>query len=191
MPDKTALWPGDDRVKLLHAQSEGRPNLAPDLAVPPAGVLAFRGWSKTAHDYAVDPQRGQAVTSGLHHHAVLNRSLDEVEARLYALDAPAPDPHGDEADRQTARQAHQDLVVERVRLETHRRLLLAALLKIERGTYGICEECRQPIGAKRLDATPWVAFCLGCQTAAEIREDRARRMARPPAGPEIEDEGAA
>jgi len=38
-----------------------------------------------------------------------------------------------------------------------------ALKKIEDGTYGICENCRQPIDAKRLEIMPEARLCLKCQ----------------------------
>jgi DnaK suppressor protein len=39
----------------------------------------------------------------------------------------------------------------------------AALQRIEQGTYGICENCGQPINEKRLEALPWASLCLKCQ----------------------------
>ena len=38
-----------------------------------------------------------------------------------------------------------------------------ALLRVEEGTYGICQECEEPISAKRLQALPWAKFCVRCQ----------------------------
>ncbi len=39
----------------------------------------------------------------------------------------------------------------------------AALERLKRGEYGICEECDEPISAKRLTAVPWTRYCLHCQ----------------------------
>ncbi|HEV8459779.1 MAG TPA: TraR/DksA C4-type zinc finger protein [Gaiellaceae bacterium] len=36
----------------------------------------------------------------------------------------------------------------------------AALLRIEEGTYGVCEICGKPIGEERLAAIPWTRFCI-------------------------------
>src|SRR2546421_12777901 len=33
-----------------------------------------------------------------------------------------------------------------------------ALRRIERGTYGICHGCEEPISGKRLDAVPWAKY---------------------------------
>jgi len=38
----------------------------------------------------------------------------------------------------------------------------AALARIEKGTFGICEECGKPIEVKRLDALPYAALCSAC-----------------------------
>jgi len=39
----------------------------------------------------------------------------------------------------------------------------AALERLKRGEYGICEECDEPISEKRLMAVPWTRHCLQCQ----------------------------
>ncbi|MCM8771307.1 MAG: TraR/DksA C4-type zinc finger protein, partial [Candidatus Omnitrophica bacterium] len=38
-----------------------------------------------------------------------------------------------------------------------------ALKKIEEGTYGICEECKNLIAKARLKAIPYARLCLKCQ----------------------------
>lgn len=37
-----------------------------------------------------------------------------------------------------------------------------ALLKLERGLYGRCEKCHEPIREERLDAVPFAALCSAC-----------------------------
>jgi DnaK suppressor protein len=44
-----------------------------------------------------------------------------------------------------------------------------ALQAIERGEYGLCRMCEEPIGAKRLNAKPEAPFCLACQRGADRR----------------------
>jgi DnaK suppressor protein len=39
----------------------------------------------------------------------------------------------------------------------------AALKRISAGTFGKCLNCGQEINAKRLQALPWVRFCITCQ----------------------------
>jgi RNA polymerase-binding transcription factor DksA len=39
----------------------------------------------------------------------------------------------------------------------------AAVERLNRGDYGICEYCDEPISEKRLKAVPWTPYCLPCQ----------------------------
>jgi len=43
----------------------------------------------------------------------------------------------------------------------------AALERVNDGTFGYCQECEEPIPAKRLDAVPWARRCVSCQEEAE------------------------
>ena len=45
-----------------------------------------------------------------------------------------------------------------------------ALDRIDRGTYGICEECGERIGLKRLKARPVTTLCIECKTEQENEE---------------------
>jgi DnaK suppressor protein len=38
-----------------------------------------------------------------------------------------------------------------------------ALVKLEEGSYGICDGCEEEIQPKRLRAVPWARYCLRCQ----------------------------
>ena len=42
-----------------------------------------------------------------------------------------------------------------------------ALMKIENGTYGICEMCEEPIGMQRLKVKPFAKYCITCRQIAE------------------------
>ena len=39
----------------------------------------------------------------------------------------------------------------------------AALKRINEGTFGECLNCGQEINSKRLEAIPWVRYCITCQ----------------------------
>ena len=43
----------------------------------------------------------------------------------------------------------------------------AALDRLEKGQFGKCLECGQPVEKKRLDAVPWTSHCVACQEAEE------------------------
>jgi RNA polymerase-binding transcription factor DksA len=46
-------------------------------------------------------------------------------------------------------------------------LVNAALERMDQGTYGLCLRCGKAIGAARLDAFPYVAYCIECQSLLE------------------------
>jgi DnaK suppressor protein len=50
------------------------------------------------------------------------------------------------------------------------REIRSAMERIEDGTYGLCEQCEEPIGKKRLDALPWARLCVNCQAQQESEE---------------------
>jgi DnaK suppressor protein len=45
-----------------------------------------------------------------------------------------------------------------------------AIARIEDGSYGICEDCGEEIGIKRLEARPVTMLCIDCKTVQETRE---------------------
>jgi DnaK suppressor protein len=38
-----------------------------------------------------------------------------------------------------------------------------ALVRMEKGTYGICRDCGEPIAKARLEAIPWTRVCITCK----------------------------
>lgn len=51
-----------------------------------------------------------------------------------------------------------------------RKKIIYALLKIDEGTYGSCEECHQKIGLARLIARPTATLCIQCKEGQEKEE---------------------
>lgn len=49
----------------------------------------------------------------------------------------------------------------------------AALERMDEGTYGTCQRCGKQIAAARLNAFPYVAYCINCQSEIE-NEQRIR-----------------
>jgi RNA polymerase-binding protein DksA len=43
----------------------------------------------------------------------------------------------------------------------------AAMQRIERGTYGICESCGKPIAPERLEAIPTARLCIACKQKSQ------------------------
>lgn len=42
-----------------------------------------------------------------------------------------------------------------------------ALRKMDKGTYGLCEQCSNPINRMRIKALPFARYCIGCQNNSE------------------------
>ncbi len=82
-------------------------------------------------------------------------------------EALAIETSADEFDRIQSAQ-ERDFAVGRINRESTRaREIRAALQRIEGGSFGICVNCDDEIGAKRLAAVPWAALCIVCQEAAD------------------------
>ena len=97
--------------------------------------------------------------------------LREAEEALTALPGEINFPDmGDQATAETDR----DFML---RLRDRERMLLKkideAIEKIDRGTFGICEDCHNEIGIKRLAARPVTTLCIDCKT----RQEEAERIA--------------
>jgi DnaK suppressor protein len=38
-----------------------------------------------------------------------------------------------------------------------------ALVRLDKGTYGVCRDCGEPIAEARLNAIPWTRVCISCK----------------------------
>ncbi|NOZ28430.1 MAG: conjugal transfer protein TraR [Chloroflexi bacterium] len=63
-------------------------------------------------------------------------------------------------------------------LEAKLKSIEAALRAIEKGQYGICERCGQPIPPERLEVKPDATLCVQCQV--EVEKLIKRGLYRPP-----------
>ncbi|HTT65870.1 MAG TPA: TraR/DksA family transcriptional regulator [Bryobacteraceae bacterium] len=98
---------------------------------------------------------------------ILEKKAAEVQSSMSAQKAAQvlareEHPH-DEGD--LSQQSHEEWIfLNRNTLEIKLlREVQEALRRIDRGAYGVCCECEEPISAKRLDAVPWARFCVACQ----------------------------
>ena len=55
----------------------------------------------------------------------------------------------------------------RERASLHLQAVDDALARLDGGTYGTCIRCGRPIPAERLEALPWAAHCVDCQTTVD------------------------
>lgn len=94
--------------------------------------------------------------------------LKEAEEALNNLPGEINFPDmGDQATAETDRNFM-------LRLRDRERMLLKkideAIEGIDNGTFGICEECGNQIGIKRLEARPVTTLCIECKTQQEEKE---------------------
>lgn len=104
----------------------------------------------------------------------LHGELATTLTRLRLLDGHQPDCRGlagaNAADLFDTAQAVEQRELGQLaasRLVDRARRLRAALMRVEDGEYGICEECGADIAHPRLIALPDAATCLGCQETRE------------------------
>ena len=79
---------------------------------------------------------------------------------------------GDEADLASAHISQTQALNQRDKLLAKLKDISDALVRMEAGTYGICEETEEPIEEKRLIAIPWTRLSL---EGAEVREREQKR----------------
>ncbi len=106
-------------------------------------------------------------TSLLHKRLILTGSLDNVDDNGHGSLVGRDSGSGDAAD-QGAEALEQDFALSV--LESEGNILQkidAAILRIDKGGYGICQVCEKPILKARLNAIPWTALCVECQRQAE------------------------
>jgi DnaK suppressor protein len=104
--------------------------------------------------------------------AALELKLRELTNLWQERDELYIEQHADPAD-QVQSSSDRDMAVLRFNQET--RLMHeveSALAKVEAGSFGICEDCEEPIPQKPLDAIPWARLCVKCQSKAEAAMER-------------------
>jgi DnaK suppressor protein len=104
----------------------------------------------------------------------------EIHEKLRSLreSMPVQAPDVRDAEEQSVDDFVQevDLALMQMKSETLKKID-QALLRLEEGTYGRCQECDAEIPPARLRALPFAALCRGCQEEAES-DVRAAREAR-------------
>jgi DnaK suppressor protein len=93
-------------------------------------------------------------------HADLRRRMSAENAAAVVARLEDPSDAGD-----LSQQSHEEwLFLNRNNLEkTLLREVEEAMVRVREGSYGICQECEEPILPKRLQALPWAKFCVRCQ----------------------------
>lgn len=101
----------------------------------------------------------------------------EIHLKLRSLreQIPADAPDVRDAEEQSVDDFVQevDLALMQMKSDTLKKID-RAILRLEEGSYGRCQECEAEIPAARLRALPFAALCRDCQEEAESRVRAAR-----------------
>jgi DnaK suppressor protein len=87
----------------------------------------------------------------------LTQAIDRMSEIVRTDDQP-PGEH----DRQVSEDSEKELTLEHAE-ETIRQQVVEALERLDRGTFGVCEQCHQPISRDRLEAIPYAPYCIECE----------------------------
>jgi DnaK suppressor protein len=111
---------------------------------------------------------------------ILEDRRREIHEKLRSLREaiPADTTEVTDAEEQSVNDFVQDvdLALMQMKSETLKKID-QALMRLEEGTYGVCQECEKEIPPPRLRALPFAALCRDCQEEAE-NDVRAAREAK-------------
>jgi DnaK suppressor protein len=122
-------------------------------------------------------QNHEAVIDSLRHRLLARRAsiigrVSRTEDLLGQLDENQPPTEVEEEAQDLNRARLMAQLEERGRAEIN--AIDVAIGRIERGDYGYCENCEEPIDVARLEVLPTARLCTTC---AETNERRARLTA--------------
>ena len=92
---------------------------------------------------------------------------DIREVTLAAKDTPADDEHDPEGSTVSVERNNEMALL--AAAESSLVELMDARIRLDKGTYGVCENCGNPIPAERLEIRPEARFCVSCAAAARRR----------------------
>jgi RNA polymerase-binding transcription factor DksA len=102
--------------------------------------------------------------------ARLEARLNSLHGRITEISDTLQEPQDDDFEEQAA-DLDDDYVLESLShaARTEGQLIVAALRRIEEGTYGTCVDCGEKIAERRLEAIPEAERCLICAQKAAKR----------------------
>lgn len=102
----------------------------------------------------------------------LEAERDRLRAELAEeIESPGQMTYGSQAAAATHVFEQQRDLALRERAQLHLAQVETALARLEAGSWGTCRRCGSPIAEARLEALPWAAYCIACQTIVD-REGR-------------------
>lgn len=106
-----------------------------------------------------------------------DETLKEINKALKSgADVPNSEPSGDIYDQASSERDRELglLLGDREREKLHN--IDEALLKMDEGEYGICEECEEEIPVGRLKVVPFARYCVRCKADIERQQAQTKRF---------------
>ena len=100
---------------------------------------------------------------------ILEKRLSELQQESAMMEAQDPYKRESYVDENTQdddaseREEHTRVEALTTNLKNHVKQVEDALARIEKGVYGTCLNCKQPIDQARLDILPEAELCIDCQ----------------------------
>ncbi len=99
--------------------------------------------------------------------------LEDLEERIKSSDVSEQRVIGDIFDDADLEQSREFNLLLNTREKQKIKQIEQALLKLENGEYGICENCEEDIPVGRLKAMPFASLCVKCKSLQETIEGHA------------------
>ena len=104
-------------------------------------------------------------------------TLKEIsKAMKSGTDAPTGEPSGDIYDQASSERDRELGLLLGDREREKLKNIDEALLKINEGEYGICEECEEEIPIGRLKVVPFARYCVKCKADIEKLQAQTKRF---------------
>ena len=102
-----------------------------------------------------------------HKDALLRKRAELVEgAGLNTLSSSREHNNGRQGDMADQASGNNEVHIQLRLKQTDAKILQAideALVRIEKGVFGLCRDCGEPIAEARLNAIPWTRVCITCK----------------------------
>ena len=98
--------------------------------------------------------------------ALLKKRAELVEgAGLNSLQSSMEHNNGRQGDMADQATGNNEVHIQLRLKQTDAKILQAideALVRLDKGAFGLCRDCGEPIAAARLNAIPWTRVCISC-----------------------------
>ncbi|CAM5410035.1 DNA-binding protein [Streptomyces avidinii] len=151
--------------KTAAAATSGLPKARGTAGLAP-GELAVRPGEDPWTTEEVEEARSELMSEVLRLRAELDASEVAISGLMRDSGDGAGDDQADTGTKNITRESELALAANATSMleQTER-----ALERLEAGTYGICENCGQPIGKARMQAFPRATLCVDCKQKQERR----------------------